>query len=409
MTKRILKRRDFLAGCAIGAVTPLAVSAGMTASGPTIDCDFPGGNIIFERIDGDDVYLHQDPRDTEGFWFYWYFRVRGAAGRKLRFHFTKGNVLTTQGPAVSVDGGKNWVWLGKEAVDGTSFVYEFPKTVESTDGIRFCLAAPYQEANFKSFYGRHADSERIKIESHCMTRKGRIVERVRAGLLDGEPKHRVLLTARHHCCEMMASWALEGILEAVISDTPVGRWFQANTEVLAIPFMDKDGVEDGDQGKNRRPHDHNRDYLGKSIYPSVAALREFAPRWSAGRLRLALDMHCPYIRGGGDGPSSNERIFLVGSSNPVIALEQLKFGRILQASATGPLPYHTKHNIPWGQKWNTLKVAKSCSRWAAGLPGMKMATTVEIPYASVGERQVTAPSARLFGYDIARAIMQYLG
>lgn len=61
--------------------------------------------------------------------------------------------------------------------------------------------------------------------------------------------------------------------------------------------MDKDGVEDGDQGKNRLPHDHNRDYTGESIYASVRASRDFVPHWSVGRLKFALDMHCPYILG----------------------------------------------------------------------------------------------------------------
>lgn len=410
MIKRTLKRRDFLAVCATGALVPMTAVADPASSKAnlTVDCDFPGGNIIFERIDGDDVYIRQDPRDTAGFWFYWYFRVRGAAGRRLRFHFTDGNVLSTQGPAVSLDGGKNWSWLGPKTVEGNSFVFQFPEKEESSDGVRFCLAIPYLESNLKEFYRSKADSPFLKIESHCMTRKGRIVERIRAGHLDGTPKHRIVLTARHHCCEMIASWTLEGILATVIGDASIGRWFQENVEVLAIPFMDKDGVEDGDQGKNRRPHDHNRDYLGDSIYPSVAALREFVPKWSDDRLRLAIDLHCPYIRGGGDGPSSNERVFLVGSSNPAIALEQQKFGQILQESATGPLPYRTKNNIPWGQKWNTLKDAKSFSRWAAGLPGIRMATTIEVPYANVAEHQVTAEKARLLGVDVARAIMKYL-
>ena len=41
-----------------------------------------------------------------------------------------------------------------------------------------------------------------------------------------------------------------------------------------VPFVDKDGVEEGDQGKNRAPRDHNRDYAGASMYPETGALRE---------------------------------------------------------------------------------------------------------------------------------------
>ena len=70
-----------------------------------------------------------------------------------------------------------------------------------------------------------------------------------------------------------------------------------------FPFMDKDGVEEGDQGKNRKPHDHNRDYLyqtgEKGIYPSVTALRELVSKWSQHRLKIGIDMHCPLLRGRG--------------------------------------------------------------------------------------------------------------
>ncbi|MCK5803638.1 MAG: peptidase M14, partial [Lentisphaeria bacterium] len=58
-----------------------------------IDSDFAGGNIVVENVDGDEVRLHQDLRDTARDWFYWCFRVRGAEGRTLRFLFTTSRAL----------------------------------------------------------------------------------------------------------------------------------------------------------------------------------------------------------------------------------------------------------------------------------------------------------------------------
>ncbi len=416
MSSSKLRRCAFLAaGAALAtfcvfrpSAEPIARAGQRDASepdAPAIDGDFPGGNIVLERIEGDHVYLHQDQRDTPGFWFYWCFRACGAAGRTLTFHFTQGNVLGVRGPAVSTDGGKTWQWLGAESMDGASFVYKFPDDAEE---VRFCLGIPYQEANLREFLDRHQDNPCLKVEHHSTTKKGRKTERLRLGKLDGEPEYRVLLTARHHACEMMASWAMEGLMEAVLADAPDGRWLREHIEFLVVPFMDKDGVEDGDQGKNRNPHDHNRDYLGESIYPSVRALKEFVPKWSGGRLRLAIDMHCPYIRGGGDGPSSNERTFFVGNPSQETWDRQQQLSRILQQVQTGPLVHDPKHNLPWGEKWNTLKEPKSCSRWTASLPGVLIGTTIEIPYANVAGQPVTAESARALGRDLARAIRGYL-
>ena len=393
------------AGIAVILALAMTAMAEGPASLPRVDCDFPGGNVILDRIEGDHVYLRQDPRDTPGFWFYWCFRVRGAEGRTLTFHFTDGNAIGVRGPAVSIDGGKNWTWLGANSVKGTSFAYSFGA---GTDKGRFCLAMPYQESNLRQFIARHEGNSRFKVAEHCTTKKGRTTLRFRVGNLDGEPGYRVLLTGRHHSCEMMATWAMEGLLEAVLADTDTGSWFCDNVEVLAVPFMDNDGVEDGDQGKNRRPHDHNRDYLGRSIYPSVAALKEFVPRWSQGKLRIAIDMHCPYIRGGGDKPSSNQRVFFVGNPSPDVQRGLDRFSETLQRVQAGPLRHNPMHNIPWGKSWNTLKEPRSCGRWMADLPGVLVGTTIEIPYADVAGVPVTVDSAKLLGRDLAKAIKRYL-
>lgn len=411
-----LKRRRFLVKCAAVATTgaiagsadrkaPAAEGEASPPEAPEIDCDFPGGNIVVERIEGDQVYLHQDQRDTPGFWFYWYFRVRGAAGRTLAFHFTEGNVLGVRGPAVSTDGGKSWAWLGAESMEGASFSYAFPSEAAE---VRFCLAIPYLEANLQAFLDRYRDNPHLVVEHHATTKKGRPNRRLRVGRLEAEPRYRVLLTCRHHCCEMIPNWLLEGLIDSVLADTPDGRWFREQVELLVLPFMDKDGVEDGDQGKNRKPHDHNRDYLGQSIYPSVAALREFVPEWSRGRLRVALDLHCPYIRGGGDGPSSNERVFFVGNPSQETWERQQQFCRVLEEVQSGPLTYDPKHNIPWGKAWNTLKEPRSCSRWTALLDGVLVGTTMETPYANVAGEPVTVDSARALGRDLARATRKYL-
>jgi len=366
---------------------------------PTIDAAFHGGNIVVERIEGDRVDLHQDLRDTEGSWFYWYFRVRGAAQRSFTFHFTQGDVIGVRGPAVSSDGGKTWQWLGTKAATRNSFRYAFGPDGE----VRFCVAIPYLEANLREFLARHASSAHLHAQTLCITKKGRQVERLHLGKLDGEPTYRVLCTCRHHCCEMMASWALEGLMESVWADGDEGRWLRQNVEFLVIPFVDKDGVEDGDQGKNRKPHDHNRDYLGPSIYASVAAIRRFVPSWSQSKLVMALDLHCPVLRGGG-----NEQLVLVGDPAPAIWAQQQAFGRILQQVQSGPLVYDPKNNMPYGVGWNNLKEPRSFGRWASLLPGIRIAGILEVPYANAANQPVTPDSARALGHDLARAIRVYL-
>ena len=91
-----------------------------------IDCDFPGGNILVERIEDDTLYLSPDMRDTAGSWFYWAFRLRGAAGRRLDIRFTAHNPVGMRGPALSCDGGLNWQW-SREPFTTDSFTLTVPQ------------------------------------------------------------------------------------------------------------------------------------------------------------------------------------------------------------------------------------------------------------------------------------------
>ncbi len=378
----------------------------------SIDADFPGGNIIVEGIDGDAVRLRQDQRDTDRWWFYWQFRVRGAGGRTLRFEFTGGDVLGVRGPAVSGDAGATWRWLGREpaaaeAPPGFSHVF-----TDGDDDVRFCFAIPYTRADLVQFLEAHAGREGLTREALCRSRKGRPVDALRFGSTTGPADHRVVLTARHHACESIADFALEGVIEAALAADDLGRWLRDNVAFLAVPIVDADGVEDGDQGKGRRPRDHGRDYAGESLYPETAAIRRLVADWAAGPASggwVAIDLHCPYIRG-----EWNELIYLVGLRDERLWGEQCRFGEILEAVRAGPLPYEASGRLPFGEAWNTEDSQRDgCgfARWAAGqteAEAPRLATTIEIPYANVGGAEVTADAARAFGRRLAAALRRYL-
>jgi hypothetical protein len=393
-----LSRRAAITG--LGASGGCALVRPRGASGLSVDADFPGGNVIVDRIAGDDVYVRQDLRDTQGDWFWWYFRVRGGAGRRLRVFFTRGNPIGVRGPAVSVDGGRRWSWLGPRqvAADAPSFEYVIPPGAEE---VRFSVAVPYVEEDLRRFLDRHRGDPSLRRDILCTSRKGRKVESLRIGASDGTAEHRIILTARHHACECMASWALEGLMEEALSSSPEGQWLRTHAALWIVPFVDKDGVEEGDQGKHRRPHDHDRDYTGTSLYPEIRAIRGQVPSWSQGRLRLAMDLHCPGLRG-----NAHEAIQFIGTENQENWRRVQRFAALLEGGQRGPLVYRSQDDVPWGASWNTaatFKDGKPFHAWMSELPGVT-AIAVELPYANARGATVTAESARLFGRDLARTI-----
>ena len=378
----------------------------------TIDDNFPGGNIIVDSVKGKDIYIHHDLHDTERNWFYWYFRIKGASGSTRTFHFTHPwqqfsaiNVVGVHGPAISRDGGITWSWLGMENATGKSFTYTFSGQEKD---VRFSMGMPYTQENLTSFLDRYKNNKHLDIATLAVTRKGRIVERIHVGNTEGNPKYRILLTARHHACEMMTNYLLEGVIETVLGNAEQSAWLRKNVEFLVVPFVDKDGVEDGDQGKYRRARDHNRDYSEESIYASTRAIRAYVPVWSDEKLAVMLDLHCPYIAG-----KDHEQIHMVGLSSPGVSKQQEKFSSILQRTSESGngLPYQTSFNIPFGTSWNTVAnygKGKSISRWASELKEVKLASTLEFPYANASGKIVTQENARDFGRILARSLYEYL-
>ncbi|MCL2743342.1 MAG: hypothetical protein FWE67_05780 [Planctomycetaceae bacterium] len=393
----------------------LVIAAVMTAAAAEfkIDADFPGGNIAVAEISGDTVRLDVDLRDTTD-WFYWSFRIRGAEGKTLNFEFTPrvGGPIGARGPAVSNDGGYTWRWLSdKPGFSRTKFQYAF--TPDEKD-VLFSTGMNYTEKNLKRFLEKHKDNANLKLETLCQSKKGRNVELLR---ISGKgisniwaADFKMALTARHHSCEMMANYVLEGIIETILSDTNDGKRLRELCDFFIVPFVDKDGVEDGDQGKNRKPHDHNRDYIQK-IYPEIKAITEQVPAWRNEKPLLWLDLHCPMLRNGTNvvplDRASDESLHINASisdsgtpSEERSKIEQ-RFSKILEAEQKGTIPYKHVFMRQTRTANPTLLTSRS---WAETLPNAVFSLTLETPYANASNTAVDADSGRAFGRDFAHAV-----
>lgn len=367
-----------------------------------ISSDFPGGNIVVNKISGDSVWLKPDLSFTDGEWFYWYFKISGISGRTITFNFDQKNVFAKYGPAYSINNDHAWKWYGENSVLNHSFSFLFS---EQDTIAFFSVAFPYTQKDLCEFLENLKNKEFLSMDTLCFSTEQRVVEKVTVPSLKTEPKHKVLITARHHACEMMANYVLEGIVKSLLTDKNL-QSLREDTEFLIIPFIDKDGVENGEQGKNRIPRDHNRDYGENSVHRSTTALKEFVPEWSQGKLKIALDIHCPWIYG-----KLNEYIYSVGLSNAKLAREQIFFSQLLEKYAVGELKLFHENFLPYGKSWNTennYSKGTNFIRWAGTLTGISMLTSIEFPYANVSGIMVSKDNSRVFGESIAYAIKEYL-
>lgn len=388
-------------------------AVGQERAAVQIDSDFPGGNIIVDSVSPDGIVtLQPDLRDTEGDWFYTAFRVRNAQGQKLTFQFTTANKIGPRGPAVSSDAGATWRFLSTTPdADSQRFEYAFAPEENET---YFALCPLYTRANWLAFLERFRNRPEFLPGVLCQARDGSDVDMLEITTKDGKTaRFAVAMTARHHCCEAVASFVLEGVLEGVMADDQDGEWLRENCRFFIVPMVDEPGVEAGDQGKNRRPHDHNRDYA-QEIYPSVRALKAKIVADFAETPLVFLDWHDPWIRGG----EYNERIYAPASDDENATLALKEFSLELEREQRGKtLPYEESYNLPFGVAWNTNsnyerpdgeRPTLSSKYWAITLPNTILATTYEIPYANASDVEVTPEAAREFGRSAARALRRYL-
>ena len=346
-----------------------------------IHSKFTGGNIVVDRIENDTVYLERDLRDTEGDWFYWAFCVEGAAGRTLTFVFPSKHRVGRFGAAVSHDLAE-WHW--SESGNGNVFTYTFS---EGEDQVYFAHNMLYHPSHFDAFCARMGLTQEI----FCRSVKGRALPAVRFG----EGDKQLLLTARHHACEATGSYVLEGVIEQLLTTLPKGY------AALVVPFVDYDGVVDGDQGKNRRPYDHNRDYTDKPIYEVVERMMAFGRE---NDLRYTFDFHSPWHMG-----NQNDYVFFSRSTEAMEPQIDRFSEYMKQETAACELKYTGAWDVGPNEAWNNENSPNS-KNYFSKQSSVCLSVTTETPYFGVtdGFGKISQQAMREFGRAFGRSIAQYI-
>ena len=143
------------------------------AQGIKVSSDFPGGNIVVNKISADTVWLKPDLSFTEGKWFYWYFKVSGISGRQVTFKFEQNDVFAKYGPAYSINNDANWKWYGENRVVNNCFTFSFSPR-DTIAG--FSVAFPYTERDLNEFVAVLNNSERLRIDTLCFSSEKRAIE-----------------------------------------------------------------------------------------------------------------------------------------------------------------------------------------------------------------------------------------
>lgn len=412
MTRQICRQ---VTGSAVMAVI-LAYAAAGAEPVIAVDSAYPGGNVRVLSVDEASgvVRVAPDLRDTEGHWFHFDFTVRGAAGRTLKFRFPQDGqpYLSSLGPAICRDGVK-WTWLnadGKRHEPANAFDYTFGPADKA---VRFAVSIPYAQREWEAFTAKWRTCPDVKFDVLCKSQSGRRdVELLRVPAR-GESQWLFVFTARHHACETTGDPPMEGVLGELMSDSPESRWAREHADFVFVPFMDKDGVEDGDQGKNRRPWDYNRDYT-KGRYSAVRAIKELVVRESAGKKLVFFDLHSPYVRSFASCPEQDQ-VFTIGTERKHLIPAWNRFREEwTKAQRGGKLKYDGSYDLKPGHGyWAQMKKTwdsgiLSSDEWARRLPNAFLSTCCEFGYSLCGGVN-SREAMRELGANLLQAAVRTVG
>lgn len=366
--------------------------------------EFEGGNGFIEKISNDSIWITPDTRNIVGDWFYWAIEVTSDTECDLTFCLPPYKIPAF-GVAFSYDGGVNWSWSKMEE---DRYIQTFTMYFTSNKPVRLSMGFPYTNSNWQKFVSK-LDKGAFRIETLCVSSKNEPVPMMlfenNENAVSFKPK--IVITARHHACEMMTNYVLEGMITSFVKDDQLKSFLEL-FDVLIIPFVDYDGVQNGDQGKNRYPRDHNRDYSGESIYTTTKAIRDYLPMWAQDNLYMAIDLHCPGILG-----KEHEFMHIVGSKTERYANAEMMFAaHLAEHTSDNKLMFDETSILKYGTSWNNDRSeiqGDSFKTWCQKqFPNSKLSCSFEVPYANSNGEKITAENLKDFGKAMTYAISDFL-
>jgi murein tripeptide amidase MpaA len=253
-----------------------------------IDSDFDGGNIELAGLtpDGADLTIRAD---SNGAWFQWfYFRVRGAAGRELTLRIVNaGQSAYPEGwhgyrACASADSA---VWRRAETGYAEG-VLEIRHRAEA-DEIWFAFFAPYDLARHADFVARAGATPGVAASTLGRSVEGREID----CLTLGQGSRQVWLIGRQHSGETMASWWMEGALARLLDEgDAVAERLRRIAQIHLVPIVNIDGAARGNLRGNAAGIDLNRQWHAPDPLkaPEVAAVLAAMDKTGAD---LVLDVH----------------------------------------------------------------------------------------------------------------------
>lgn len=323
-----------------------------------VGADFPGGSARVESIDQKSrtVNMVPYPHQDRGWTCWWCFKLQGIQpGETITLNVGGGSWATPDRATFSTDGA---TWSQTQPGERRDERIVYHVKVDAKEAY-FAWGPPFTLKTATDLLQRLGkQSQHATVFELCKSKDGRSVPAMRisqAGARDAD-RLGIWVQARQHAWESGSSWVGAGFVEWLLSDDAAAESLRKKAVITFIPIMDVDSVQIGAGGKNQKPHDHNRDWTEKPVWPEVAAaMKSIATLNKDGRFDLFVDLHNP-------APSDRQPFFFVPAPEWQSALSRQNQDRFLtavRATMTGPLKLHgtaRESGADYDMEWRRISV-----------------------------------------------------
>ena len=378
-----------------------------------IDAGFESGNIERVRKKGQNYFCCHARKDTSPNPLWFYFRMKGVRGRNItielenasdvkneKCHLENPNNWEVVRPVYSYDK-KAWRRIKNRCYSQEKGAFIFSQ-IFSKDTVFIAFCFPYTYGDLKKYLARIKKSSFTEISSFGKTRGGRNLSLVTiTNSSFKKSKIGVWILARQHAGETPGSYALEGLVDYVLSDRKMASELREKVIFNIVPMVDIDNVCRGAYGKNSLPVDFSDDWGEKSIRPEVIQIKNLIRKWcGSNSFDLFMDFHAPVLSHGNhfyDNPSRSQ-------CSSDYFKRQSYFMELLERYSPPNNPYVRGKEMEFGT--GESDKARAYLRRTYGVLGF----TIEMSYhrALRGTDIYSTPSSlRAYGASIARVIYHF--
>ena len=256
----------------------------------SIDSDFDSGNIRCLAAPAPDRIRLEIVPDADGQFFQWfYFRVRGAAGRDCVLRIENAGGATYPDGwrdyrACASEDGEDWPRVATQYDGGVLTIRHRP----AGDEVRFAYFAPYPMARHDRLIVRAGRSPLVAARRLGETLDGAPLDLLEIG---GSGQRACWIIGRQHPGETMAEWWMEGFLERLLDPADaLARMLLEKARFFVVPNMNPDGSRRGHLRTNAAGINLNRAWAAPSMEESPEVFLVGAEMARTG-VDFCLDVH----------------------------------------------------------------------------------------------------------------------